>query len=408
MKIAMVTHEYPPHVRGGCGISCELLVRHLRKNGIYVDVFVFDEKMQTINDTMGNTYHFNVLSHLPQIINLTTLVKLKIDKRSYDLIHVYGVTQIPVLKILQTFNKIPVVATLNGFEEACADFSSWLNHKCPQCKLPDSFHCIASSSKRMNRPRVLIIPKYIYFILQRWLSKKIDYYIALSDSIKNMYISAGFPEEKIIVIPNMLDPAFIKLANKTNVLKYGTVHGCKVILYIGNLNITKGVDVLINAFSKLSLEKTELWIIGKGVHETKFKKIAEKSPKNEQIKFIGYVKNDELPSFYKAANVFVHPGIWPEPFGRTIIEAMVCKLPVITSDVGAPPNIVGNNGFIYKANDEDELAQKLEYILADDVAMIRLGDSAHHDALSKYWHIVVVNRIIKQYSKISKDASTID
>lgn len=409
MKIAMITHEYPPNIRGGCGISCGLLVENLRKNGIYVDVFVFDKKMTTIYNEMGDTYYFNIVSHLPQILNFETLLKLRISKNSYDLIHVYGVTQISVLKILQTLeHHTPIVATLNGFEEACANFSRLMSTKCSHCGLIDNYYCVRDSNNKFNRPQIFIIPKYVYFNIQRWLSKKIDYYIPLSDSIKEIYISAGFPKDKFIIVPNMLDPTFLKIVNNCDVKKYNSSHKHKVILYVGNLNIEKGVDVLINSFSKLSIFNIELWIVGTGIHESKFKKMAKESPKKDFIKFFGFTEYEKLPSFYKAADVFVHPCIRPEAFGRTIIEAMVCKLPIITSDVGAPPKIVGDSGLIFKTGDSNQLTQRLEQILNDDKLRKRLIDSAFSKAMSEYSDIKIVDKVIMVYSKLVEEKDAIN
>ena len=401
MKIAMITHEYPPNIRGGCGISCGLLVENLRKNGIYVDVFVFDKKGTTVYNEMGDTYYFNIASHLPQILNFETLLKLRISKNSYDLIHVYGVTQISVLKILQILeHHTPIIATLNGFEEACANFSRLIRTKCVHCGLICNYYCVRDSNNKINRPKIFIIPKYVYFNIQRWLSKKIDYYIALSDSIKEIYISAGFPKDKITVIPNMLDPTFLEIVNNSNIEKYGLPRNNKVILYVGNLNMDKGVDVLINSFSKLSISNIELWIVGTGIHESKIKTMAKESPKKDFIKFFGFTEYEKLPSFYKAADVFVHPGIRPEAFGRTIIEAMVCKLPIITSDAGAPPKIVGDSGLIFKAGDSNQLTQRLEQILNDEKLRKRLTDLAFSKAMSEYSDIKIVKKIIMVYKKL--------
>lgn len=401
MKIGMVTHEYPPNIRGGCGISCELLVRNLRKKGIYVDVFVFDKERSTIYSEMGNTYYFEIMSNLPHILNLTTLLKLKIPKKKYDLIHVYGVTQIPVLKILQVFHHTPVVATLNGFEEACFDYSTWMSKKCKTCTVIENYHCIYNMNNKLNRPKILVPFKFLYFNIQRYFSKRIDDYIALSDSMKEIYISAGFPEDKITVIPNMIDPNFIQLVNNSKTEKYSESNGRNVVLYIGNLNKTKGVDTLINSFSKISKNNVELWIVGTGIHEKQFKDMADKSPMRENIKFFGFVEYKKLPDFYKAADVFVHPGIWPEPFGRTILEAMICKLPVITSNVGAPPKIVGDSGLIYEIGDLDALTQWLEQILSDEEQRIRLAKSSFEKVISKYSFENIVNEIIISYKTIS-------
>jgi len=76
-------------------------------------------------------------------------------------------------------------------------------------------------------------------------------------------------------------------------------------------------------------------------------------------------RDHDLSDYYAAADLFVHPGLWPEPFGRTIIEAMQHELPVIYSDVGGPPWISGSAGQSYPRNDAGALAEILDELVTN-------------------------------------------
>lgn len=59
-----------------------------------------------------------------------------------------------------------------------------------------------------------------------------------------------------------------------------------------------------------------------------------------QVALLGYVDHEQIKTLYAEADLFVHPGIWPEPFGRTILEAMQMGLAVVATNVGGPAEVI--------------------------------------------------------------------
>jgi glycosyltransferase involved in cell wall biosynthesis len=128
--------------------------------------------------------------------------------------------------------------------------------------------------------------------------------------------------------------------------------------------------------------------------------IANASNKKENIKFYGFKNYFELETFYRDADIFVHPCIWPEAFGRTILEAMLFKLAIITSNRGAPQEIIGDTGLIFEAENIEDLKNKLLYFICNRDKRIKFGIASHQRAVSVYSPDNIINDIIKVYSNV--------
>ncbi len=88
------------------------------------------------------------------------------------------------------------------------------------------------------------------------------------------------------------------------------------------------------------------------------------------------------PDYYRLADVFVHPALWPEPFPRTLLEALAFDVPLIVSDRGASANVLGKAGTTFPAGDAARLAACLDEVLGSaerKAEMVRLG----HQVLGK-------------------------
>jgi glycosyltransferase involved in cell wall biosynthesis len=397
MKIAVITGEYWPYIGGGRGVSVTLLAQQLRNKGIDVDVYLFRKLHSPILTNSKSIIHYNVINErLWPLVNLQTVEKLWKVLTKYDIVHVYSTIQIAALGFLRrTMLRIPVVATLNGEVAACISYQRWMKFKCKKCNLSDAIRCALDRAKKIE---TLYVPAPVlatYFIIQRALAQNLDRYFALSNTIKSIYVACGFPEDKIMIIPNMYDPVFMKKLEQINIIKRNEK---VIIFYAGRLVKEKGVDDLIKAFSIVNSTKAELWIAGSGPEEKRLRQIAEKSKKT--IKFLGFVSLNDIPIMYKKAHIFVHPAKWPEPFSRNILEAMLAKLAIVASDSGASPEVLGDTGIIYRTGNIYELAEKLEMLINNNKLREELGEKAFKRALSQYSPEKITHQIIKEYEKL--------
>ncbi len=98
----------------------------------------------------------------------------------------------------------------------------------------------------------------------------------------------------------------------------------------------------------------------------------------------GYVQDGELSAIYSAARAFVYPSLY-EGFGLPPLEAMSCGVPVVTSQAGSLPEVVGSAAILVDPRDEAELAAGLSRILRDDVLAADLATRGLDRARGYSW-----------------------
>jgi glycosyltransferase involved in cell wall biosynthesis len=186
------------------------------------------------------------------------------------------------------------------------------------------------------------------------------------------------------VVPNMIDPTFDAKVTTCN-------PDSPVITYIGRLAKSKGVKYLIEAAKYIDTFK-EIRIVGDGYKREAFEKHANRVAKN--INFVGKVPYDEISKEYAKADLFVHPGVWPEPFGRTILEAMQSALPIVATDRGGPSEIIPDSRCLCKPGDPKALASTINQTIPD---ANQIGEKNKEIAYDRYSPDKITNEIIKIY-----------
>jgi glycosyltransferase involved in cell wall biosynthesis len=181
-----------------------------------------------------------------------------------------------------------------------------------------------------------------------------------------------------------------------------------IILFIGNLNKNKGLKTLIKAFEILNLKGYNnifLYIAGKG----KLKKyIIKKSKRLKNLKYFGFVKEDEKIDLLLNSDLFVYPSEdiyflffiqrWKEQTATSVLEAMRAGLPIIVSDSGSLPEIVGREDVVFRQRDYNQLAEKI--ILFYNNPELRNEVSKFNiERFTKYFNIIENARKIENQIK---------
>lgn len=201
------------------------------------------------------------------------------------------------------------------------------------------------------------------FLLNRLLSTKISWFIAVSNSIKKELIEKGFPERKIKVI-----------FNGTPKEKYQLGDPGKTEQIAKSLNLQPDVPV-IGSVSRLKEQQQiieALKLIPKPVQAV-FIGISEKdldltglNQSLHTLTFIPHVENAEVLYYYKLFDVFVLASTM-EGISQAILESMAMGVPVIATNSSGNPDLVKNdkNGFLFENGDIKQLASRIEIILND-------------------------------------------
>ncbi|MGA1827841.1 glycosyltransferase [Microbacterium sp.] len=165
------------------------------------------------------------------------------------------------------------------------------------------------------------------------------------------------------VIPLGIDPAeFTPVPERRSGGRgAGDQHHDVVVGYIGRLVPEKGIDLLLRA---LALEpRLHLRVAGSGPLGASLPARALALGVAHRMTLIGAVEPDEVATFYRSVDVIAVPSLttprWTEQFGRVAVEAMASGVPVVASDAGALPDVVGGAGLIVRQGNVPELATAL-------------------------------------------------
>lgn len=154
-----------------------------------------------------------------------------------------------------------------------------------------------------------------------------------------------------------------------------------VALFLGRLDDEKRINILLEAVAKLT-EHPNLVVelVGDGGERETLQQLATRLEISHRVRFLGHVTDQELPGIYERCTVFVMPSI-AELQSIATMEAMASGRPVIGADAMALPHLVhdGDNGYLFRPNDSDDLAAKLRLVLeADSEELGRLSENSLH------------------------------
>ena len=170
--------------------------------------------------------------------------------------------------------------------------------------------------------------------------------------------------------------------------------------YIGRLVEEKGVKLLVEAFARLPGEP-HLHFLGSGPLRDDLERLAQHHNVHERVKFTAWVNSVEMPPYYHQLDVMVLPSLtrpnWKEQFGRVLVEAMASGVPVVGSDSGAIPDVVGDGGIIVPENDVDALAATLKRLLDDHQLRQRLARQGRQRVLDHFTHQRVAAETVRVY-----------
>jgi glycosyltransferase involved in cell wall biosynthesis len=135
------------------------------------------------------------------------------------------------------------------------------------------------------------------------------------------------------------------------------------VLFVGTLEPRKNLNLLLRAWNEIKADFKDTWLIIVGVSGNVFRNV-DTPPQTERVRFLGYVDDETLAGLYTNATLFVLPS-QEEGFGLPALEAMASGTPVVVSDGGALPEVVGEAGMIFCLSDPDGLTDALKEYLSN-------------------------------------------
>ncbi len=205
---------------------------------------------------------------------------------------------------------------------------------------------------------------------------KSDGVTAVSEHLRNDTYNFFEIENDIRVIPNFIDLNRFSLKPKDHFKKAIAPSGEKIIVHTSNFRKVKRTADVIKIFAKV-VEKipSKLLMVGDGVERSYCEQLARDLNVCDEVRFLG--KQDAIEEILSVSDLFLMPSE-SESFGLAALEAMACKVPVISSNAGGLPelNVDGETGFLKDVGDVDGMAEKAIYILEDEERLKTFKENA--------------------------------
>lgn len=175
------------------------------------------------------------------------------------------------------------------------------------------------------------------------------------------------------------------------------------ILFVGRLEKRKGLDYLLKAYKRVKKEfpESRLIVVGPGVRfRYKYERQVERSGLTDVV-FVGKVGHDDLPRYYKTADIFCAPATGHESFGIVLLEAMAIGKPVVATNIDGYSGVLshGQEGLMVPPKNDRELAKALIKLMSDDSLRRQMGERGLV-TVQKYDWEKVARRVLDYYEKI--------
>ncbi|HCL00652.1 MAG TPA: hypothetical protein DHW42_11185 [Candidatus Marinimicrobia bacterium] len=242
-------------------------------------------------------------------------------------------------------------------------------------------------AKYYNKPSIVglrgsDVTRYLKtFVLGKialWTYRNCTKIVTVSEDLKKRIIRKGINENKIHVIKNGINPIF-RILDKETSRKALQLPNTKIILFIGHLIKTKGIDYLIEALTNFDKNiNFKLYLIGSGEEKENFIQIIKEKNLSEVADFVGSVNHSELVYWYNAADVLCLPSL-REGIPNVILEALACGTPVVATDISNNSDIINkSNGILVEPKNSIQLASALKKVLSNTWDRTEISESVNN------------------------------
>ena len=226
----------------------------------------------------------------------------------------------------------------------------------------------------------------------------IDQVVAVSDFIAHRDVEQNMlPRKKVRTIYNGVDTQRFH----PKVHRSGK-NGFLTIVFAGRLIPEKGVDLLIEALRRISEttdQKVSLQIAGTGPQQSELERLASEALRG-QVEFLGQV--GDMPGLFGSADLAVFPSRIDESFCLVVAEAMACGTPVIASDAGGIPEVIGRDGragLVFHNGEVADLESHIRNLMAAPELRARMSLAARERAEQEF----SIARMVEQYASLYEE-----
>jgi glycosyltransferase involved in cell wall biosynthesis len=230
--------------------------------------------------------------------------------------------------------------------------------------------------------------------------------VAPSRAVQSAFISEGGREDLVQVVPNGLDVP-PDATPQDDLRRELSLPPGPLIGVFSRLAPWKGQHVVLRALSQLpgvTCVMAGSALFGEAEYAKSLRELAENLKLSGRVLFLG--QRSDVPRLMRAVDAVIHPSVDPEPFGRTLVEAMLVRTPVIATDTGAASEILanGNAGILVPPGDENTLAAAVLRTLSRCYEVRSQIDRAETRALELYSAAPMRSAITQVIERVAREA----
>ncbi len=398
MRILFVSSYYPPSNRGGAEISTHVLARGLVSRGHHVIVITEGSRQEEI------TQEGVRVIRAPLGLQQKPLFEQAVAKKSaravsglikplgtFDVVHAQDFRS--ALAVSELGHPGAIVTMRDyGAISGCTNNITSDGSVDPGCS-QDERHCHRVVEARWPRSMVRLWQYTRNKAYRQAAFEKFTRQIFIShaqQAVIQKYLTA--PVAQTAVIYNPIAPEYLATSFDTKT--------SRTLLYVGRVEMYKGVDILLSAWRELRQELPgwKLLIVGNGAQRIEYEKMVATWGMQYQVEFKPHVPYEKLPALYDGADIVVAPHRWIEPFGRTVAEALARGRVVVSANAGGPQEMIqsGKTGFLFERADLASLINSLR-----QAALMNHYDKREMQRAAREWvaQNLAMDTIAQQHEK---------
>lgn len=304
-------------------------------------------------------------------------------------IQLFAYDPLPVIRALRRHQPHIIDMDHEPYSVPCAEIITLRNLFAPQAKI------VMQTAQN-------ILKKYPppFSLLEKRAFREVSAAYMCSETVREVLETKGFDKPTVLapfgVDPDLFFPRDREQADDA-VLTIG---------YVGRLLPAKGLLTLVDALAQIRTENWRLLVVGDGEERAPMERKLAAYGLLERTEFAGAVSYEKTPEYFHRLDALVVPtrttGKIREQFGRVIIEAMACEVPVIGSTCGAIPEVIGDAGLIFPETDAAALAEKLRQILRDTDLRRKLARAGRRRVEENFTWECAARRIFSAYETVLK------
>jgi glycosyltransferase involved in cell wall biosynthesis len=411
LRIGFFVWEYPPQLVGGLGTYAEYITREFVELGHDISVFTLNPgNLKTSEILRGVDVQRPLITNASNVFPMFVTEDLKkwgTNIRFFNDIFIYN-----VLSSSKFLNRM-IAKEAYKFDLVCVH--DWLSCVSGlivknESKMPVVFHVHSTEWGRSGGQGSEVVSH-----LERAMAENADSIITVSNAMQEDLMRHGWPQPKINVIWNGVDPDEYdpqkcpKEASAKIREKYGIPEDSNMVLFLGRLTWVKGVKNLVQAMPMVleDYPKTKLVILGKGEEQTDVVETATRlGVKDSVIYRFEFVPEEERIMHYAASDACVFPSVY-EPFGIVSLEAMSMAKPVVVGArgvVGFREQVINDgpnrNGVHVNGEDAADIAWGIKEVLRDPERARAWGENGRKRVLDYFTWRKVAEQTIGVYQKL--------